>query len=104
MNWLTTSNPPTRTLTRDQEMGATTQIITTFGSTMTTVVQYVTTELYTVTENIGGADGYDFPGSAQPPCCSSCTIAAQTVDLFYWPTPALPQQATEFINSDGYTL
>ena len=104
MAWWTTFNPPTRTLTRPQEEGATTETITSAGSTITTVVEYVTTEYFTRTGNFGGADGFDYYGTADPPCCSSCTIAAQTVNLFYWPTPAVPSQATAFVNSDGYTL
>lgn len=66
------------------------------------MIEALTTEYYIHTGNIPGADGFDWPGSATSPCCSSCTIAAQTVNLFYWPTPAIPSQATSFV-SDGYT-
>ena len=70
MNWYTTSNPPTRTLTRDQPIGITTQTIVTGGSTVTTSFQYVTTEVFTVTMNIVGDDQFDYYGTAEPPCVS----------------------------------
>lgn len=80
MSWLTTSDPPTRTITIPQESGSTTETITAFSSTITTVVEYVTTEVETLTGNFAGAVLLDWYGTAASPCCSSCTIAAQTVN------------------------
>jgi hypothetical protein len=98
-------------------VGAVTTTITTKGSTITTVIASLTTETATVTGNFAGADGFDFYGSAKSPCvsgpnrgcptilniiqCSSCTIAAATVDLFYFPTRKLPITSA-IVTANGY--
>lgn len=39
------------------------------------------------------------------PCCSSCTLEANVVTLFYWPTPApIGFNATTAVNEQGFTL
>jgi hypothetical protein len=91
------------------------------------------TTTYTISNNIAPTD-FDFRdyfnfyfGAASPPCvslkpnypafhsfcshlplttrqCSSCTMVGQTVDLFFWPTPAPSPPVSALVNSDGYTL
>lgn len=69
-NWYHTPNPPTRTLERTIGVGSETKTITSKGSTITTIIASVTTYTVTVTGNFGGADGFDFYGSATSPCVS----------------------------------
>jgi len=57
-------------MTRLQPSGITTQTIVTDGTTETTSFQYVTTEVFTVTGNDAGADGFNWYGTAEPPCVS----------------------------------
>lgn len=102
-NWLSTSDPATHTRSITRGIGATTMTITSAGSTYTTSQANLETEVYTVTGNGDTADDMYWYGSAEPPCCSSCTVAAQTVDLFYFPTPAVESAATSF-ESNGYTF
>jgi hypothetical protein len=91
------------------------------------------TTTYTISNNIPPVDfsfrdyfNYYF-GAASPPCvslepsyhvfhsfcchlplttrqCSSCTLVGQTVELFFWPTPAPSPPVSTLVNSDGYTL
>lgn len=56
-----------------------------------------------MSENGDYAENFNYYGSATSPCCSSCTVAAQTVELYYFPTPAVASAATSFI-SNGYTF
>jgi hypothetical protein len=69
--WWLTTNPPTRTATRVYPNGATTETLTTSGSTIITSFLAATTQTYTFTGNIGYDDGFDWYGSASPPCVSS---------------------------------
>lgn len=40
----------------------------------------------------------------QPPCCSSCTLEASRVTLFYWPTPAPAGfNGSVVVNDQGFT-
>ena len=39
---------------------------------------------------------------AQPPCCSSCSILAENVQIRYWPTPAPTPAMTQLVQ-DGFT-
>ncbi|KAH8602499.1 hypothetical protein B0O99DRAFT_588689 [Bisporella sp. PMI_857] len=101
-DWLSTTTV-VRTVSKTRGVGVTTLTQTTSASTYTTVAANLVTEVYTVTGNYAFANENNFYGSASPPCCSSCTIAAQTVDLFYFPTPAVEGAATSF-ESNGYTF
>ena len=69
-NWYHTTNPPTRTLERTIGVGSETKTITSKGSTTTSVIASLTTYTVTVTGNFGGADGFDWYGSAKSPCVS----------------------------------
>ncbi|KAL6696873.1 hypothetical protein J3F84DRAFT_310521 [Trichoderma pleuroticola] len=86
-NWLSTTNPPTRTLTRTIGTGVTTftEVTGTITEVVTTVVN--TVETATVTDNFILPQGNVWYGTAEPPCCYSCTIAASTVEVFYWADP-----------------
>ncbi|KAK1248901.1 hypothetical protein MKX08_007121 [Trichoderma sp. CBMAI-0020] len=110
-SWLETTVKPTRTLTRTIGTGITTFTETvTSGSTtttsvVTTVVNTVDTE--TVTGNFIDAQTNVWYGSASSPCCYSCTIAASTVEVFYWADATTTSsgfaQVTSFV-SNGYTF
>ncbi|KAL6874813.1 hypothetical protein J3F83DRAFT_519285 [Trichoderma novae-zelandiae] len=93
-NWLSTTNPPTRTLTRTIGTGVTTYT-TAIGSTVTTVTTVVNTiDVQTVSGNFILPDLNEWYGTASPPCCYSCTIGASTVEVFYFPS-ATPATGTE---------
>ncbi|UKZ50323.1 hypothetical protein TrVGV298_004581 [Trichoderma virens] len=100
-NWLSTSNPPTRTLTRTIGTGVTTftEVTGTTTEVVTTVVN--TVETATVTENFILPQGNVWYGTAEPPCCYSCTIAASTVEVFYWPEATGTEALSTSFTSDG---
>ncbi|KAL6890400.1 hypothetical protein GGI43DRAFT_387603 [Trichoderma evansii] len=110
-SWLETTVSPTRTLTRTIGTGITTFTETlTSGSTVTTsVVTTVvnTVETATVTGNFIDAQTNVWYGSASSPCCYSCTIAASTVEVFYWADVTATSSGfapvTSFV-SNGYTF
>lgn len=78
-----------------------------------TYVSTLTTETYTDPVVSGGSTistsffttVYPSPVEfeATPPCCSGCTIRANNVQLYYWPTPA-PSNAPTSVNIDGTPL
>ena len=70
-NWISTSDPPTRTVSMTKGVGATTLTITSAGSTFTTTEANLETDVFTKTGNGDTADDMDWYGSAQPPCVSS---------------------------------
>jgi hypothetical protein len=73
--WYETTAPPTRTLYRTIAEGATTATITSQGSTITTTYAHLVTNTFTRTENIPGADGFDWYGSAKSPCVSALVLS-----------------------------
>lgn len=79
-NWLQTSDPPTRTLTRSIGTGAFTTTIVSSGTTTTETNEAVLVLTATVTGNFAFADGNYWPGSATSPCVSipSCELIADT--------------------------
>ncbi|ETS01003.1 hypothetical protein M419DRAFT_112219, partial [Trichoderma reesei RUT C-30] len=86
-SWLSTTNPPTRTLTRTIGTGVTT-FTTTIGTTTSTVTTVVNTvDVQTATGNFILPDLNNWYGTAEPPCCYSCTIGASTVEVFFFGTP-----------------
>lgn len=40
---------------------------------------------------------------AQPPCCGTCSIYANNVELAYWPTPAPTPPITALVNKNNFT-
>ena len=101
------SDPPTRTGSIPRGLDGITLTMTSGGSTYTSVEAKLETDAYTKTEIANSADDFDWYGSAKPSCvrssdlatqferqltitkCSSCTVAAQIVHLFYFPTRKL---------------
>lgn len=73
-NWLSTTNPPTRTLTRTIGTGVTTftEVTGTTTEVVTTVVN--TVETATVTENFILPQSNVWYGSAEPPCVSLIVV------------------------------
>ncbi|KAL7792572.1 hypothetical protein V8C37DRAFT_416234 [Trichoderma ceciliae] len=106
-NWLSTSSPPTRTLTRTIGTGVTTftETISSTATVVTTVVN--TVETITVTENFIVPQTNAWYGSASSPCCYSCTIGASTVEVFYFAEPTATTSdvipVTSF-TSNGFTF
>lgn len=44
-----------------------------------------------------------FTPKIKPPCCGPCTIAAQTAQAFFWPTPAPRPNISTLVGADGFT-
>ncbi|KAL7899846.1 hypothetical protein HDV63DRAFT_403074 [Trichoderma sp. SZMC 28014] len=110
-SWLETTVSPTRTLTRTIGTGVTTftETITSGSTTTTSVVTTVVNTVATATVTGNFIDGQTnvWYGSASSPCCYSCTIAASTVEVFYWADATTTSsgfaQVTSFV-SNGYTF
>lgn len=105
--WLSTSDQPTRTLTT--LIGKVTTFTTTGTDEKATVTSSVTisTSEFLVTSNFLGVTTDLWIGSASSPCCYSCTIAASTVQVLFFPEetskPGDPVPVTSFV-SNGVTF
>ncbi|OAQ62451.1 hypothetical protein VFPPC_14131 [Pochonia chlamydosporia 170] len=101
-SWISDPNAPTRTLTRYIGTGLTTITSTVSGSATTITKAVIQTDIETVTDNFIVPATNLWYGSAKPPCCYSCTVAASTVDLFFWPQASETASVTSFV-SNGFT-
>ncbi|PGH26422.1 hypothetical protein AJ80_01920 [Polytolypa hystricis UAMH7299] len=103
IDWFTQS--PTRTVTRTffQGLDGTTTLSNGEITTIPTSISFETTT-YTITGNVP-QNGHNFiTGSAEPPCCSSCTMVGQTVQLIFWPTPAPIPAVSTIVDENGFTF
>ncbi|RFU78262.1 hypothetical protein TARUN_3977 [Trichoderma arundinaceum] len=103
-SWLSTTNPPTRTASRTIGTGITTftETISSRTTVVTTVVN--TVEVATVTGNYILPQTNNWYGTAESPCCYSCTIAASTVEVFYFPEPTGTVPLVTSFTSGDYTF
>ncbi len=68
VSWYETTDPATREYTTTIGVGAITSTITTGGSTFVTSYANLTTYTATAVGNNPGADGFNWYGTAEPPC------------------------------------
>ncbi|KAJ2978047.1 hypothetical protein NQ176_g4033 [Zarea fungicola] len=99
-SWLFTTAPPTRTLTTVRGTAVTT--FTTTGKDGKPTVgssAVIETEIFTAATNFIEHGTDLWIGSASSPCCYSCTIAASTVEVFFFPSTTVTDTASAAVTS-----
>ncbi|MCJ1245697.1 hypothetical protein MMC30_002901 [Trapelia coarctata] len=64
------------------------------------------TYTYSMGDGYGGENGDNRVGTytASPPCCSSCFLTANTMQLIYWAPSTANSAVTTFVNGNGFTF